>query len=277
MKLKHVGEIDFQRVHRLGGKKVNGQKNRDIIVRFVWYQDRMQVWNARRNLKGTQIYMMEDFPFEVEQRRMKLYPIFKEAMSKNMNVSLVADKLVLNGTRYTLDSLDKLPNDLKPESLSTRITDDYVLFYGQSSCFSTFYPASFNLDGKAFTGSEQYFQYNKAIQIGDNEIAAKILQTSDPAEQHRLGRRLQANEENWNSVLSEQLMEAANTAKFRQNTALKEKLRSTGNRLFVECNPYDKYWGVGLGIRDAITSNKNDWEGLNTFGKVLVKVRENLK
>ena len=161
---------------------------------------------------------------------------------------------------------------LKPESLSTRITDDYVLVYGQSSCFSTFH-----LDGKAFTGSEQYFQYNKAIQIGDNEIAAKILKTSYPAEQHRLGRRLQANEENWNSVLSEQLMEAAYTAKFRQNTALKEKLLSTGNRLFVECNPYDKYWGVGLGIRDAITRNKNDWEGLNTFGKVLVKVRENLK
>ena len=67
----------FQRCHRLGTKKP-----RDIIVRFVLFPDRGEVWSQRQKLKDSGITMNEDFPLEIEKRRSKLYPVFKLAKEK---------------------------------------------------------------------------------------------------------------------------------------------------------------------------------------------------
>ena len=53
LQIEYGSEIEFQRCHRLGPKPENGKGNREIIVRFLWFQDREDVWNKKRKLKGT--------------------------------------------------------------------------------------------------------------------------------------------------------------------------------------------------------------------------------
>ena len=166
-------DIVFHRCHRLRRNSRIG--NADIIVRFAWYGDRERVFNKRFSLKGTDIYINEDFPPEIEKHRSRLYPIYKTAKGKNMKPKLYKDKLIINRATYTVDSLHALPLELRPETLATCNLDTAVLFYGQDSYLSNFYPSKFMLDGKIFDGSEQYYQYKKALHAGNQDLAEQIL------------------------------------------------------------------------------------------------------
>jgi ribA/ribD-fused uncharacterized protein len=278
LNIEHGYDIEFQRCHRLGPKRDNVQQfPREIIVRFLWFQDRQAIWENKRLLKGSSIVIREDFPEEVENRRSKLYPIFKAAKSQNHKVNLVADKLVLDGRRYTVSSLNTLPAHLQPKELATKMLEKTVLFYGKDSFLSNFYPAPFTIDKKSFTGSEQFFQYEKAVRAGDNETAAKIMNTDDPVQHLRLGKKLTVNNDQWNENVSEAIMETAVTAKFTQNPELLKNLINTGTKLIIDCNAHDIFWGNGLSINDKDASNKSKWKGKNIMGTILCRVRENLK
>ncbi len=41
----------------------------------------------------------------------------------------------------------------------------------------------------------------------------------------------------------------------------------------VEANWYDKRWGVGTEINDPKTYNKEQWQGSNDLGNILVEVK----
>jgi ribA/ribD-fused uncharacterized protein len=269
--------IEFQRCHRLGVKSVNVQKNRDVIVRFLRYEDRMTIWNNRFRLKGSGIYINEDLPIEVEQRRQKLYPIYREALNQKKKASLVADRLIVDSVRYSVDNLDNLPLELQLKNISTRSTDSAVLFHGVHSIYSNFHFAKFELDGKTFVTSEQCFQYEKARRCGDDETSSKIMDTIDPVQQYYLGRKLTPTQDQWDNVRAEQVMEMAVKAKFAQNEDLKNELLLTGKKQFIECNAHDKLWGVGLSINNVDALDKSKWMGQNLLGNVLVNVRESLK
>ena len=108
-------------------------------------------------------------------------------------------------------------------------------------------------------------------------IADQIMKTSDPADHHRLGKKLQLPDDQWNTIISQQVMEEGLTAKFDQNVGLRQKLLDTGNKLLVECNQYDLTWGNGLGIKDGEAHDQTKWKGKNCLGVVLASVREKLK
>ena len=110
--------IEFQQCHRLVGRSDNGDKDRDIIIRFLRFEDRMKVWNKRRKLAGTKFFINEDFPVEIQQRRQKMLPVFKEARKRQKKVLLIGDKLILEGVRYTVDTLDRLLPEFQLTSLA---------------------------------------------------------------------------------------------------------------------------------------------------------------
>ena len=269
--------IEFQRCHRLGSRSDNGDKDRDIIIRFLRFEDRMKVWNKRRKLAGTKFFINEDFPVEIQQRRQKMLPVFKEARKRQKKVLLLGDKLILEGVRYTVDTLDRLPPEFQLTSLATKKTDHAILFYGSYSFLSNFYPAKFNLDGKTFGNVEQYIQYQKAVHTGDVEIACGILNTDNPVKQHQYGRKLKPTQDQWNDQRAEMFMECAVKAKFQQNDALKKELLDTRNKNLVECNAYDKFWGIGLSMYNAVAMDRTKWKGQNKLGVILVKVRDDIK
>ena len=116
--------------------------------------------------------------------------------------------------------------------------------------------------------------YWKALLMGDDEIAEKILATSGPAEAKALGREVSNfDQEVWDENC-DGVVEKGNLLKFQQDQKLKDILLATGDRMLVETSPNDKVWGIGFNTEDAL-GNESEW-GDNKLGKALMKVRKQL-
>ena len=116
--IPNADTIKFTNVHRLGKPPhINPnsvKKPRDIIVRFERLADKELVWKNRSQLKGSPFLMLEDFCPTTQERRKQLQPYF-QAARRNPQVSkcyLNRDVLVINGSKYTVDSIQKLPFNL---------------------------------------------------------------------------------------------------------------------------------------------------------------------
>ena len=71
-------EIEIERAHRLGRKSDDG-KPRPIVIKFLRYQDKEFVRKSANLVKGTTLWIAEQFPKEIAETRKKLYPIMKKA------------------------------------------------------------------------------------------------------------------------------------------------------------------------------------------------------
>jgi ribA/ribD-fused uncharacterized protein len=80
----------------------------------------------------------------------------------------------------------------------------------------------------------------------------------------------------WDKVADE-VVYSANLAKFSQNKDLKEKLLATGDKLIVECSPYDKIWGNGMSITETLSTPEEEWKETNRLGKAIMRVRTTLR
>lgn len=121
--------------------------------------------------------------------------------------------------------------------------------------------------------------YSKAVFFGDQKVARDILllTTNRPAEYKRLGRLVKNyDDKRWNAVRFEKMYEAVK-AKFSGNPYLLKYLLSTGDKVLVEASPFDTIWGVGLDLLSDDVSDESKWRGQNLLGKVLMKVREELR
>jgi len=67
-----------------------------------------------------------------------------------------------------------------------------------------------------------------------------------------------------------------NVAKFDQDPALREFLRSTGTTMLVEAGPRDQIWGIGLGASNPAARDPAKWRGQNLLGFALGEAREQL-
>ena len=120
--------------------------------------------------------------------------------------------------------------------------------------------------------------WQKAMYFGDGETAEKILKAETPMEAKNLGRKVKNfNEEEWAKVRYDAMFEAV-ICKFKQNESLKEILLANEfkDKHFVEGNPHDKIWAVGLDWKDERIGDENNWNGLNLLGRVLDDVRDYL-
>ena len=61
-------------------------------------------------------------------------------------------------------------------------------------------------------------------------------------------------------------------------SSLKEKLLNPEyDKTFVEANPTDRIWGIGIGENDLDIDDEKHWFGQNLLGKVLTEVRDYIK
>lgn len=158
-----------------------------------------------------------------------------------------------------------------------KIYDKHVAFWG--SAFSNFYPCSFTEGGKVWKNSEQCFMAKKAEYFKDIEILEEILKAETPEKAKKLGRKVKNfDAEKWSKVCFDKMYDAV-YAKFSQNNDLKELLLSSDfeGKGFVEGSPFDAIWGVKMDWRNPDIDNEKNWQGQNLLGKVLDKVREDLR
>ena len=162
-----------------------------------------------------------------------------------------------------------------------RITKKHVFFW--QGWLSNWYPAEikYKADGNEITFhcSEQVFMYIKADTFKDYETAKEIVEKgSDPKEAKALGRKVKNyNDSQWNAI-KEQAMYEACYEKFWQNKDLRDKLldKKFDGLHFVEGSPYDTIWGIGEHFSSA-SDDESTWNGQNLLGKVLDRVRNDIK
>jgi ribA/ribD-fused uncharacterized protein len=268
--------IKIVRCHRLGQYNEKTDRPRTIIVKFHFYPERLEVWEKRRLLKGSGIFINEDFPQDMERQRKVMMPIVKAARAHNMKAYLSGTRLVIDDKSFNINTLHKLPHPITPEDVSEKQIGDYHFFMGRLSPLSNFSPHPIEVDGKIFSQTEQLFQYYKASHAGDHGTARMIMLTDDPAEQKRLGDKVKLDHKDWNLNHARHSMKLALDAKFTQHEHLGKRLKNITAKTIVECNRYDTTWANGLSLQDATLSDVTTWRGKNWLGELLMQVRETL-
>jgi ribA/ribD-fused uncharacterized protein len=277
LKLPNANTIKFVRTHRLGTYSKGTKTCRPIIMRFHFFGDRELVWRNKSQLKGKSLWISEDFPQEIMDKRKQLLPVLKAAWQNGNKASLRVDKLIIDDKSYTVETLDKIPKDIDPSLTCEKISPEMHLFFGRYSPFSNFYSAAFTCDSIDFGCVEQYGQYQKALIMNDQVSAQKILEEDDPGKQKAIGRR-NANFDRhlWESHATGGIKEGC-LKKFTAHSTLKNILKQSGKRILAEASPSDVYWGIGLSLRDPLVTNQDKWGGRNELGKILMAIRRELR
>ena len=158
---------------------------------------------------------------------------------------------------------------------------EMLLFYGHrvtkavtETCLSQWYPCQFEVEGLTYTSAEQYMMAEKAKLFGDEEIRAEILNTDDPRMCKALGRKVKNFDKAVWDKEKEHIVRKGNTKKFLQNSALRNFLLSTGDKVLVEASPTDRVWGIGMGKNNPDALDPQKWRGQNLLGFALMNVRD---
>ena len=117
--------------------------------------------------------------------------------------------------------------------------------------------------------------YFKALLMGDDEVAEKILATKGPGEAKALGREVKKFDQQLWDANCDGVVERANLLKFSQNQRLTEVLLGTGDREIVESSLNDRIWGIGFDTEHALDI-VDKW-GDNKLGKALMRVTDQLR
>ncbi|XP_062509185.1 riboflavin biosynthesis protein VVA0006-like, partial [Corticium candelabrum] len=154
--------------------------------------------------------------------------------------------------------------------------EKFTFFWRSNSPFSQWYPASFTVGGITYNCAEQYMMHKKAVLFKDRQTADKVLSTTQPSGQKKLGRQVRNfNEETWMQHRLD-IVKAANTAKFTQNSELKKQLFATTGTTLVEASPNDQIWGIGLSAENEEAWSRETWRGMNLLGQALTEVRDEI-
>ena len=146
----------------------------------------------------------------------------------------------------------------------------------ENACLSIWFLAYFQVGKVEYSSLEQFMMHRKALCFGDDAIAAKILDTDDPAIIKKLGRQVSGFDSNHWSGIRQIVVYEGLLAKFSQNPELAEFLKATGNNTLAECSADDCIWGIGLSMTDPARFDRAKWNGQNLMGYTLMMVREKL-
>lgn len=273
-------DIRIERIHRKKGPERKGF-NKPIIIKFQTYSMRELVWKHRFNIRDIDYakkwFLADDFPAEIESKRRIMYPIVKAAKAANHKAFINVDKLNFDSKVYTINTLNTLPKQFRPEYLSTKCENGYTCFFSRSSPCSNHYMATFVVDGKTYTSMEQYIMEGKALIFKDLEKAREIMAALDPVVQKNLGREVKGfNQQEWEEKAPDMVKKGL-LKKFTSSDFLKEFLLETEDTILVECNAYDKLFSCGLSLTNPDKTDESKWDGKNWLGKFLGEVRTQLQ
>lgn len=261
--------IRVEKLHRLGKKYVNAKQPRLVMVRFLSYSDRNMVWNKRSQLKGTSVFLKEDFSAATEKERSQLYPYYQATRAKGAKCVMRGNKLIIESQTYTVDKIHFIPWEYTPAANCEKSSEKVVLFCGKDSVFSNFHECPFKEGPVTYQHNEMYIQSKKAELFGDEVTAQKILKEKNPGKCKKLGSRIQYDVERWRKCAADIAYKGA-LAKFSQNERLKESLLKTNGKILAEATR-DRWWGTGKSISDPTGF---EWDGENYMGQVLMQVRK---
>ena len=109
----------------------------------------------------------------------------------------------------------------------------------------------------------------------NDQIAMKnILMAKTALEAKVLGDQVDTND-NWHNT-KDHVMTTTLRLKFNQNPNLKDFLKNITQKTIAEASPSDRYWGTGISLDKAETTQCNLWLGENNLGKILQTIRNEI-
>jgi ribA/ribD-fused uncharacterized protein len=124
-------------------------------------------------------------------------------------------------------------------------------------------PRSFVLDDAEWPTAEHYML---AMQFEDSALQVEIRSSVDPQQARKLARRNKRRAHPDRAALRRVYMTRAIYTRGLAHPESARALLETRDKRIVESSLYDYYWGCG-----------RDGRGLNTYGEVLMDVREKLR
>ena len=262
LKLQMDPGLEIDKVHRYGRSFAG--KPRPVIVKFLKHSTRDKVLLAARQLKhyDKNIYINEDLPSVVKNRRAELRSIVFHARSTGTDAIQKGDHITIAGKQYDHNSLDALPQELSLEAARTvKIGPNTIGFYSRFSPLSNFHSCSFVYDNTTYSSSEQAYQAQKALSSGRNDISRKIMTVDDCYTIKKVGDALKLPQGSKWYTIRDNIMKDILVAKFSQNESLLSKLHATGNCDLLEATR-DPYWGAGVNLTDPKLKD-NTWARLH--------------
>ena len=164
-------------------------KSQPISVTFQKKDDKQKLLENRRNLP-TGIYVNEEFPSHFKRDRdilklAKSLHHYREKSKRDRN------RLIVNGTSYTVQELHQLPTELAPYKASQISTDLVIGFQGELSPWSNFHYSPFDIDNIKFNTAEHWIQYSKAKLFGDKETVTSIINNETARDAKKLSYKIQ--------------------------------------------------------------------------------------
>ena len=164
-------------------------------MRFRFYEDKEIVMTKRSNLRGSELYLNEDLCLDSTCKQATLIPILKKLKKIDVKTNFCGDKLAFLGHLFDENNLHDLPID--PHNACTKTANGVTLFAGKFSKLRHLHQCSLNLDGRLWTSVEQFYQFSKAIMMGQQELAALILETDDAVEAMNLAKAINSDNPQW--------------------------------------------------------------------------------
>ena len=126
--------------------------------------------------------------------------------------------------------------------------------------------------GMNFHSAEQAYQYSKAIQRGQPDVADDILKSPSPLLAKSKSKFLKYNA-NWNKDQKTALMKQILQAKAEQVPDFKDALLSSARQAIVVADRFEYEWATGLTSIETTYTQKKNWPGKNLLGTVLEDIR----
>ena len=102
----HLTDLAYVHCHRLGSYSQG--RSRGVLVTFHNMEQRSKVWRARFSLKGSELFIREDFSITTRQARDKLYPFRQAAIASGKKAMMRGDSVIIDGQRYKAEDEDTL-------------------------------------------------------------------------------------------------------------------------------------------------------------------------
>ena len=265
--------MQIESTERVG--KFNATKGHPIAVKFTRKCDAEMVLERKKDLRKG-IYVDQFYSVETEKQRKRLRPILSAARrleEYQSHCKMEGTEVVIHGKCYSFGNLSELPQNFSLDKVSSCQDAMHYSFFGEFNPLSNFHPAVFTCNGVKYQHTEQFIQARKAEFCNDEESFHMIMATSSASKCKEYGRSVKnCNMNEWNSMAKE-LCFPGILCKFQQNPGLGAFLKSTGNKVLLECC-YDTIWGNGFPLSDpdCIKTGKYQKQGIQ--GEMLQEVRD---
>lgn len=157
------------------------------------------------------------------------------------------------------------------------MAEKYVFFYhvcDDYGCFSDWYYAPFEYGNMKFTSVEQFEFYHKASMAKRLDLCMQAESSCNPEILLKLERASNPDIETdlWNKH-KYTVIKRGVRAKFQQNKKLYEVLKGTEGNTIVSCSLFDTDLSIGLSINDNRRFDRDQWNGKNMLGEILMQIR----